>query len=419
MNITRQKGCRDILPEDSKIWQYIEGIIYDICKSYNIKEIRTPVFEATELYARGVGDETDIVNKEMYTFLDKGNRSITLRPELTAGVVRAYIENGMSSKMTSPIKLWYTGNMYRYEKMQKGRYREFSQFGVEIFGSNSYLADIETIRVSHELLKRLGLLDKVTLTINSIGCKKCRSEYINKLKEYIKPNLDNMCDTCKIRYNKNPLRILDCKEENCKKVLENAPVITDYLCDDCKKDFENVKNMLNSLNIDFKVDTRIVRGLDYYNKTVYEYISKDLGLAVGGGGRYDGLVVTIGGVETPAVGFGMGMDRLVILLKEYGLDKNIEDKIDVYFLTDSNTYIKSQEYVNKLRKLGFVVETNISDKSFNAQFKYANKINANFVVIIGENELKNNECSIKNMKTGKQENIELNIDSIKEKIKNA
>lgn len=419
MNITRQKGCRDILPDDSKIWQYIEEQIRNICKVYNVHEIRTPVFEATELFARGVGDETDIVNKEMYTFLDKGNRSITLRPELTAGVVRAYIENGMSSKMNSPIKLWYAGNMYRYEKMQKGRYREFSQFGVEIFGSNSYLADIETIRISYELLKRLEIIDKIKLTINSIGCEKCRNEYINKLKEYIKPNLDNMCETCKIRYNKNPLRILDCKEEKCGEILKDAPVITDYLCEDCRKDFENVKDALNNLGIEYEIDSRIVRGLDYYNKTVFEYISKDLGLAVGGGGRYDTLISKLGGIKTPAVGFGMGIDRLVLLLKEYGIDKKIEDKIDIYFLTDQNTYIKSQEYVNKLRDFGFVVETNICDKSFNSQFKYANKIKANFVVIIGEDEIKNNECIIKNMITGDQSNIKLDVYKIKEKIENA
>ena len=251
MNITRQKGCKDILPDESILWQYIENEIKEICRVHNIQEIRTPVFEATELYARGVGDETDIVTKEMYTFLDKGNRSITLRPELTAGVVRAYIENGLSSKMTSPVKLWYTGKMYRYEKMQKGRYREFSQFGVEMFGSSSYLADIETIKESYELLKRLNLADKIELTINSIGCKECRSKYIQKLKEYIKPNLDNMCGTCKIRYEKNPLRMLDCKEEKCAKILKDAPVITDFLCEECSKDFENVKNALDNLDIPF------------------------------------------------------------------------------------------------------------------------------------------------------------------------
>ncbi len=419
MNIARQKGCKDILPDESKIWQYIEKQVREICRTYNINEIRTPVFEATELYCRGVGNETDIVNKEMYTFLDKKGRSITLRPELTAGVVRAYIEDGLSSKMSSPIKLWYVGNMYRYEKMQKGRYREFSQFGVEYFGSNSYLADIETICVSSELLKRLDLSDKVNLEINSIGCEKCRKEYINKLKEYIKPNLCNMCDTCKVRFDKNPLRILDCKEIKCSDILKNAPVITDFLCDDCRKDFENIKMALNKLEIEYTINPRIVRGLDYYNKTVYEYVSKDLGLAVGGGGRYDKLVSTIGGVDTPAVGFGMGMDRLVLLLKEYNLVDKLNTNIDVYFLTDESTYIPIQKYINNLRSLGYVVESNIQQRSFNAQFKYANKIGANFVVIVDKEDFKDNKCDIKNMITGEQFKIKLDINSIKEKIDNA
>src|SRR5574344_490922 len=414
MNVTRQKGCRDILPEDSKIWQYVEDIIRNICKEYGISEIRTPVFEATELYARGVGDETDIVNKEMYTFLDKGNRSITLRPELTAGVVRAYIENGMSSKYQSPVKLWYTGNMYRYEKMQKGRYREFSQFGVEMFGSSSYLADIETIMVSYELLKRLSLANEVQLTINSIGCKTCRQKYIDALKEYLKPYIDDMCDSCKIRYDKNPLRILDCKEVKCAKVLKEVPVITDYLCDDCKYDFEKLKSCLKELKIPYKVDERIVRGLDYYNKTVYEYVSKDLGLAVGGGGRYDNLVSVLGGHDTPAVGFGMGMDRIIILLKEYGLDKNILDNNVIYFLTDSDiTNVRSLKVVKQLRDFGYTVETNLQNRSFNSQLKYANKIKAKFVVIFGENELKLNECIIKNMLTGTQRKSKFDFENIK------
>lgn len=419
MNISRQKGCKDILPQESRIWQYIEENIKEICDAYNVQEIRTPVFEATELYARGVGDETDIVNKEMYTFLDKGNRSITLRPELTAGVVRAYIENGMSSKMQSPIKLWYTGNMYRYEKMQKGRYREFSQFGVEIFGSSSYFADLEAIMICVELLKKLNLFDKVNLQINSIGCKECRSKYILKLKEYIKPNLDNMCDTCKVRFEKNPLRILDCKEEKCGKILSDAPVITECLCDECKNDFDNLKNALNKLEIPYIIDSRIVRGLDYYNKTVFEFVSKDLGLAVGGGGRYDTLVSTLGGTNTPAVGFGIGMDRLVILLNEYNLVEDLNKSVDVYVLSDENTYLYSLEYANKLRDLGFCVETNLNSRAFNSQFKYANKIRAKFVLIFAEDEIKENMCSIKNMTTGEQTKIELDIYSIKERIKNA
>lgn len=412
VKITRQKGTKDIFFDEIKIWQYIESNIQEICKTFNINEIRTPVFEATELFARGVGDDTDVVNKEMYTFLDKGNRSITLRPELTAGVVRAYIENGFGSE-TSPVKLWYKGNMYRYEKMQKGRYREFSQFGVEIFGSDSNLADIETICVSYELFKKLGLADKIELAINSIGCSECRTKYIQVLKDYLKPNLDQMCDTCKVRYDKNPMRIIDCKEEKCKDKLANVPMITDYLCEDCKNDFESLKNILEKIEIPYVVDKKIVRGLDYYNKTVYEYKSKDLDLAVGGGGRYDKLVSTLGGQDTKAVGFGLGMDRIAILLKEYGLCKNLESSTDLYILVqDTDMSTQARKVVLELRRRGFVTEMDICNRSFKAQLKYADKINAKYVCILGEEEIKNNECVIKNMRQGTQERITFNLDDI-------
>lgn len=416
MKISKQKGTKDIFFEDMRIWQYIESKIREISLVYNLNEIRTPVFEATELFARGVGDETDIVNKEMYTFLDKGGRSITLRPELTAGVVRSYIENGFDS-MSTPVKLWYTGNMYRYEKMQKGRFREFSQFGVEIFGSSSYLADVETILISYNLFEKLGIADKLSLNINSIGCKTCRKEYINKLKEFVRSNLDNMCDTCKIRFEKNPLRMLDCKEEKCKNILKDAPMITDNLCEECNNDFENLKKALNNANIPYEVDKKIVRGLDYYNKTVYEYISKDLDLAVGGGGRYDTLVENLGGTHTPAVGFGLGMDRIEILLKEYNICNNINEKIDVYFIVlDSRAYKKLYSIIYNLRNNGIIVDYDIVSKSFNAQMKYANRHNARYVCIIGEDEYNNNECILKNMETGIQENISFTSEEINNKI---
>ena len=328
MKVTKQKGTRDIYLDDIKIWQFVERNIREIANAYNLNEIRTPVFEATELFSRGVGEETDVVNKEMYTFLDKGGRSITLRPELTAGVVRSYIENGFDSYI-SPIKFWYMGNMYRYEKMQKGRFREFTQFGVEIFGSDSYLADVESILISYNLYKKLGILDKITLSINSIGCSECRAQYIKKLKDYIRPNLDKMCDTCKIRFDKNPLRMLDCKEERCKSILDNAPMITDNLCKECSDDFENLKEALNKASIPYVVDKRIVRGLDYYNKTVYEYVSNEYGIATGGGGRYDTLVETLGGNHVPAVGFGLGMDRIVMLLKESGFVNSATNDVDI------------------------------------------------------------------------------------------
>lgn len=393
--------------EDSNIWQYIEKNIRDICRSYNANEIRTPVFEATELYSRGVGDETDIVNKEMYTFLDKGDRSITLRPELTAGVVRAYIENGLGS-VVSPLKLWYIGNMYRYEKMQKGRYREFTQFGLEIFGSDSYLADIETIALSYDVLKSINVADKVDLSINSIGCSECRPKYVAKLKEYIKPHLDEMCDTCKIRYEKNPLRMIDCKEDKCKVILANAPMITDNLCEECSNDFNKLKNMLESINIPYVIDKKIVRGLDYYNKTVYEYISRDLDIAIGGGGRYDKLVSILGGNETPAVGFALGMDRIVLLLKELNKVSELKQNTDIYFcILTPNGYAKARNLINNLRNDNFVVEMDISERSFKSQLKYADKLNSRYVCIIGEDEIKNNECILKDMNSGTQQNVSL------------
>ncbi len=414
MKITRQKGTKDIFLDEMNVWQYIEENIRNLCDEYNLNEIRTPVFESTELFLRGVGNETDIVNKEMYTFLDKGNRSITLRPELTAGVVRAYIENGMSS-LISPIKFWYNANMYRYEKMQKGRYREFSQFGVEIFGSKSYKADLEAIIISSNFLDRIGLKGEYTLSINSIGCKKCREKYINKLKSYIKPNLSSMCDDCKKRYDKNPLRVLDCKVETCQEILKDAPMILDNLCDDCKNSFNKVINSLEKLNINYKIDKKIVRGLDYYNGIVYEYTSDDLGLAIGGGGRYDTLVENLGGASTPAVGFGMGLNRVVLLLED--MKEKLKSYVDVYFLiTNDEGYIKSLDVIKMLRENGYKIEQDLSEKSFRAQLKYADKIKARYVIILGEDEIKNNKCILRNMENGSQKEICFNFDEIVDNI---
>lgn len=417
MKCVRPKGTRDIYFEDMDIWNFIEKNIREISNVYNLNEIRTPVFESTDLYLRGVGDETDIVNKEMYTFLDKGGRSMSLRPELTAGVVRAYIENGFSS-LPSPIKFWYNANMYRYEKMQKGRYREFAQYGVEIFGSKSVLADIEAIMISYNLLSKLGLKNDITLDINSIGCSKCRKEYIIKLKDYVRPHLDNMCDTCKTRYEKNPLRMLDCKEEKCQQILKDAPMITDNLCEECSSDFSKLQELLNAIGIDYRVDKKIVRGLDYYNKTVFEYTSKDLGIAVGGGGRYDGLVEILGGNSTPAVGFALGMDRLILLLKE---KKNIikKDDVDIYFaLLDSSNLEDVLKLVYELRNSSLKVEYDICDRSFKANLKYADKINTKYTCIIGEDEIKTNTCVIKNMKDSTQIKCGFSKDEILKVINN-
>ena len=411
--IVKPKGTKDLYGKEIKIWQKIEKEIRDITQNRNVNEIRTPVFEDTALFLRGVGDETDIVNKEMYTFVDKGDRSITLRPELTACIVRSYIENGFSS-MTSPLKFWYIGNMYRYEKMQKGRFREFSQFGVEIFGSNSILVEVEAISIAHELFKRLDLLDKIVLKINSIGCSKCRAAYIETMKSYLSNKIDNMCDNCKIRYNKNPMRIIDCKEEYCKNINKNIPMITDYLCEDCNNDFEKLKDILNKIGINYEIDKTIVRGLDYYNGSVFEFESKDLKLAVGGGGRYDTIIEKLGGIKTPAIGFALGMDRIQILLESL----NIENSIDIYFAVMNNEIFKNTfNIVNKLRNNSIKCDIDICNRSFNAQLKYANKLNASYVVIIGDDEIKNGECVIKDMKSGNQEKIKLDEKEILEYIK--
>ena len=313
--IQRPKGTRDILPSEIEKWQYIESVFKSTVENYGFKEIRIPVFESTDLFLRGVGDTTDIVQKEMYTFEDKGGRSITLRPEGTAGVVRSYIENGMSS-LPTPIKMWYNITTYRYENVQKGRYREFRQLGTELIGTNSYMADAEVIIMANELLRKLKISEQIKLEINSIGCPICRKKYQEELKKYVQDNIEVYCEDCKNRLEKNPMRILDCKVEKCKKSNENAPVITDYLCEECNSHFEGLKRILDSVEIEYTVNPKIVRGLDYYTKTVFEFISKDYGYTVLAGGRYDGLIKQLGGQDTPAIGFAMGLDRLIEIYNE-------------------------------------------------------------------------------------------------------
>ena len=409
--LQKPKGTRDILPEESYKWQYVENTIKEILENNGMKEIRVPVFEYTELFQRGVGETTDVVQKEMYTFIDKGDRSITLRPEGTAGVVRSYIENGLSN-LGSPLKLWYNMTMYRYENVQKGRYREFRQIGTEVIGTDSYLADVEVILLGKSIFDKLEI-PNIKLNINSIGCPTCRKKYQAALRDFIRPNYDKYCDTCKTRFEKNPMRILDCKEKKCKEMNEGAPIILDYLCDECKTHFENVKNLLNEVGVEYEIDSSIVRGLDYYTKTVFEFISEDDGLAALGGGRYDGLVKEIGGQDTPAVGFATGLDRIISLYEKYNHDKIKQKNMKLYIANiGEKAGILATKLTCELRNLGLYVEKDICSRSINAQFKYANKNKAEYVLTIGDTEVKENKAKIKNMETGKEEEINLKSEEI-------
>lgn len=409
--IQKPKGTKDILPDEVFKWQYIEEKVKKIFENTGMKEIRVPVFEHTELFSRGVGETTDVVQKEMYTFEDKGGRSITLRPEGTAGVVRSYIENGMAS-MPTPIKLWYEMAMYRYENVQKGRLREFRQIGTEILGTSSYLADVEAIMLGVRIFEELNI-PNVKLNLNSIGCPECRKKYQDALREFIRPNLDKYCDTCKTRYEKNPMRILDCKEKRCKEMNQGAPIILDYLCDDCREHFENVKTMLTKLGVDYEIEARIVRGLDYYTRTVFEFVSEDDGLTVLGGGRYDGLVKEVGGQDTPAVGFAMGVERLLEVFDRYNKDLVKEKSMDLYI---ANIGEKANDFATKLvlelRNAGVFVEKDICERSLKAQFKYADKNNAKFVLTLGDDEVEAEKARIKNMQNGEEVEIELDAENI-------
>jgi len=416
MLIQTPKGTKDILPSEVYKWQYIEKKISELCKSFGYREIRIPVFEYTELFTRSVGDTTDIVQKEMYTFQDKGGRSLTLRPEGTAGVVRSYIENGMAS-LPMPVKLYYNITAYRQENVQKGRYREFHQFGVECFGSKGPLVDVEIISMVSMFLDRLGIKD-VELNINSIGCPNCRGEYNKKLLEYFKPHLDNLCGTCKSRYERNPLRIIDCKEEKCKVYTKDAPALLDNLCEECKEHFEGLKEGLQNLGIKYNIDKTIVRGLDYYTKTVFEFVSKNIGAqgTVCGGGRYDGLIKECGGTDTPGIGFAIGLERLLMVMAGQGIEIPNPDPVDVYIATIGE---KAQKYAQKLvyriRQEGFSAETDLMDRTVKAQMKYADKLGAVYSLVIGDNEVESNKAVLKNMLTGETKDISL--DTLIERLK--
>ena len=399
------KGTKDVLPQDSYKWQYVEGVAREIANAFAVREIRTPVFEHTELFSRGVGDTTDIVTKEMYTFKDKGDRSITLKPEGTAGAVRSFIENGMANGVL-PAKMYYIIPAFRYERPQAGRLREFHQFGVEIFGAKSAQTDAEAILIADTLLKRLGI--KAKLCINSIGCPTCRAEYNRALKAFFAPNLDKLCYDCKTRYEKNPLRLLDCKEEECKKINADAPSMLDYLCADCSAHFEQVKSHLQSAGVEYEIDSRIVRGLDYYTRTVFEFVSTAIGAqgTVCAGGRYDGLIEQLGGNPTPAVGFAAGIERLLLVMQANGADFPEQPKPTVYLAgMDEECRAKAFAIAYALRSAGVSAEIDHMERSIKAQFKYADKLGAKYVAVIGGNELAQGQANVKNMQTGESESV--------------
>lgn len=402
------KGTKDIYGAYMDEWQRVEKIMRGICEDFSIGELRTPIFEHTELFLRGVGETTDIVQKEMYTFKDKGDRSVTLRPEGTAGAARSYIEHGIYNN-PQPTRFFYIGPMFRYENTQKGRQRQFHQFGVEMLGSYSPALDAEVISVAAELLKRLGIND-VMLKINSLGGPECRQKYNKALREYIGSNIDKMCDDCKSRFEKNPLRVLDCKEERCQHIIADAPVVLDYLGPECKEHFETVKAILDEMGIKYEVDDKIVRGLDYYTRTVFEFVSNGIGAqgTVCGGGRYDNLIAECGGQPTGAAGFAVGIERLLLVLEAQNGEFEKKNERDIYIgAIGQKGLVKGQGIAYRLRQAGVKAECDSVGRSVKAQMKYANKIGAAYSVILGDNEIDNDIVKLKNMETGEEEEVKV------------
>ena len=410
MNIQAPKGTKDMLPENAYKWQYVENLFRKLCSVYGCKEIRTPMFENTELFIRGVGETTDVVQKEMYTFVDKGDRSITLKPEGTAPAIRAFIEHGLFNEV-QPTKLYYFTPCFRYEKMQKGRFRQHHQFGVEVCGAKEASVDAEVISLVMRIYSELSIKG-VQLKINSMGCPSCRKKYNEALKEFLEPKLDELCGTCKSRFEKNPLRILDCKVNSCKEIVSGAPIISDYICEECGAHFESLKKYLKVMDIDYEVDPHIVRGLDYYSKTVFEVLDKN-GIALCGGGRYDNLISEIGGPDMPSMGFGMGIERLLMSLEENGIEIPKENYMELYIgsMHEEAKY-EAIKIVDSLREKGIKCECDHMERSVKAQMKYANKIGASFTIILGEDEIQSRNAKIKRMSDGQQ--FEINLDNLEE-----
>lgn len=402
------KGTEDVLPKDSYRWQFVEDVMRKESASYGFKEIRTPVFEHTELFARGVGQTTDVVQKEMYTFDTKGGESVTLRPEGTAGAARAVLEHGLVND-SLPIKASYFVSCYRYEKPQAGRLREFHQFGLECYGTQSPVADAELICAAQSIFDRLDI-KQLRLEINSIGCPTCRAEYHKALKEYFYGYKDELCETCNSRLEKNPMRILDCKSPVCSKISQGAPKITDYLCDECKEHFASVQKYLDAAGVEYTVNPTIVRGLDYYTKTVFEFVTDFIGAqgTVCGGGRYDGLIEELGGKHLPSLGFAMGIERLLMLMDKQGIEIPKPSTCDLYVaVMGESASLKSFEIIKAVRSCGLIAETDVVGRGLRAQMKYADKIGAKFSMVLGDNEIEQGKAVIKNMSSGEQTEIVL------------
>lgn len=411
------KGTKDVLPAQIHKWHFVEQAFAEICEKYGFKEIRTPVFEHTELFARGVGDTTDIVQKEMYTFQDYGKRSITLKPEGTSPVARAFVEHKAYADV-QPSKYYYNTPCFRYEKPQSGRLRAFHQFGIEVFGTNDMIADAEVICLGHDFLQNLGIKN-VELQINSVGCPECRQAHRKALRDFLRPKYDELCDTCKDRYERNPLRIMDCKSELCQELVKGAPLMIDFLCDDCRKAFEELKQNLTSMGIAFTVNPGIVRGLDYYTKTAFEFVTTSIGAqgTVCGGGRYDHLMEELGGPPIPGVGFGLGIERLLLTMEANGIAIPEPDTVDVFIaVMGDEAKAFGLKLLRQLRQEGLRAEMDSMARNIKGQFKYANRIGAKKTVVIGENELAEQQVAIKDMETSTQTQVAMK-DIIKELMK--
>ncbi len=415
--IKAQKGTQDLLPAQTEKWQVVEEVMRGEAKIHGFGETRTPVFEDTRLFQRSVGETTDVVQKEMYTFNDKGGRSVTLRPEGTAGLVRAMLEHGVYNDGL-PVKWFYFTSCYRYENTQAGRLREFHQFGVEMFGAPSPVADAEVIGLAKSVFDRLGI-QNLSLEINSIGCPDCRAKYYEALKTYFGQYRAELCETCLGRLDRNPMRILDCKSPVCSKIAEGAPRMLDYLCDDCKKHFEDVKSYLTAAGTAFTVNPSIVRGLDYYTRTVFEFVSNDLGAqsTVCGGGRYDGLVEEMGGQHTPSLGFAMGIERLMMIMEAQKIEMPEPETCDIYIAAlGEAAKLEAFKLAHRLREYSISAICDVNDRGLKAQMKYADKIGAKYTIVLGDNELETHKADIKNMKTGEKSKLDFSKDFVEQFI---